>query len=505
MKKRNYLLILLLLVGLTTMGWGQTFLGKDGGLEGSATIDNDITYSVPQEGKWTKTKETITIANETTITRSGENALKISMTSETMKRVYTPQFTISASTSKWYVQFYRRSSSTSDTQEQCWGVIRNGTEMKTVTYKSVPSSDTWEKVTYAPTSTDEATTVAGVILTKAINAGGDVYIDDFCIYAATTVDNTAPNAPGSVTISNITQTTLDLSWSAPSGGTDDGGYMVVRYNTTPSADDDPNVNGIYTVNNTITVSNTGTVRYIGTETSFTDSDLSPNTTYYYKVYTYDKAHNYSTEGESSDTSLPVELQDFNAIPGNGKVTLSWITESETENLGFNLYRSVNKNDEFLMLNAELIAGHGSTSKRHEYSYVDRDVVNGVTYYYKLEDVDYAGKAKLHDKVVSATPTSKESDANINQFRLYPCFPNPFNPETTLRFELTEAARISVQIYDLLGNRITTLSDAAFQPGEHNLTWSGRDHQNRLVGTGIYFLKISGDRGISRTEKVIFLR
>jgi len=208
---------------------------------------------------------------------------------------------------------------------------------------------------------------------------------------------------------------------------------------------------------------------------------------------------------SNDQSLPVSLQDFNAVPGNGKVTLFWITESETENLGFNIYRGVNKNGEFLMLNAELIAGHGSTSERHEYSYVDHDVINGVTCHYKLEDVDYAGKAKLHEKVVSATPTSKESDANINQFRLYPCYPNPFNPETTLRFELTEAARISVQIYDLLGNRIITLSDAAFQPGEHNLTWNGRDHQNRLVGTGIYFLQISGDRGFSRTEKVIFLR
>ncbi|MCK4640151.1 MAG: T9SS type A sorting domain-containing protein [Candidatus Marinimicrobia bacterium] len=213
----------------------------------------------------------------------------------------------------------------------------------------------------------------------------------------------------------------------------------------------------------------------------------------------------NTSQTSGDMSLPVSLQDFNAVSGNSKVTLSWVTESETENLGFNLYRGTNNNGEFLMLNAELIAGHGSTSERHEYSYVDRDVVNGVTYCYKLEDVDYAGKAKLHDKVVSATPASKESDANINEFRLYPCYPNPFNPETTLRFELTEAARISVQIYDLLGNRITTLTNAAFQPGEHNLTWNGRDHQNRLVGTGIYFLQISGDHGISHTEKVIFLR
>jgi len=206
-----------------------------------------------------------------------------------------------------------------------------------------------------------------------------------------------------------------------------------------------------------------------------------------------------------DNSLPVSLQNFYAVPGSGKVTINWITESETENLGFNLYRSTKASDQFSVISDQLIPGHGSCSEMHKYSYVDRDVVNGVTYFYKLEDVDYAGKTELHNKVVSATPKSKESDASINQFRLYSCYPNPFNPETTLRFELTEAARISVQIYDLLGNRITTLSDAAFQPGVHKLTWSGRDHQNRLVGTGIYFLRISNSAGFSSTQKVVFLR
>ncbi|MBU0490200.1 MAG: hypothetical protein KKD31_19850, partial [Bacteroidetes bacterium] len=94
------------------------------------------------------------------------------------------------------------------------------------------------------------------------------------------------------------------------------------------------------------------------------------------------AHN--TSQTSGDMSLPVSLQDFNALPGNSKVTLCWTTESETENLGFNLYRSVNKNGEFLMLNAELIPGHGSTSEMHEYFWVDKNVVNGVSYYYKIE-------------------------------------------------------------------------------------------------------------------------
>ncbi|MBU0712036.1 T9SS type A sorting domain-containing protein, partial [bacterium] len=87
----------------------------------------------------------------------------------------------------------------------------------------------------------------------------------------------------------------------------------------------------------------------------------------------------------------------------------------------------------------------------------------------------------------------------------PCFPNPFNPETTLRFELGKAADVSVQVYDLLGNLVNTLTNSAYQPGEYSLSWNGRDAHDRLSATGIYFLCISSGTGFSSTQKVIFLR
>lgn len=208
---------------------------------------------------------------------------------------------------------------------------------------------------------------------------------------------------------------------------------------------------------------------------------------------------------NNDQSLPVSLQDFNAIPGNGKVTLSWITESETENLGFNLYRGVNKNGKFLMLNAELIAGHGSTSERHDYSYVDKNVVNGVTYYYKIEDVDYAGKTKLHNKTVSATPTSKESDANINQFRLYPCYPNPFNPNTNIRIFLHEPAPVKLQVYNLNGKLISTLLNTFLSAGGYNFVWNATDFRGTDVASGVYFIRMAIENQSTSLQKVLLVR
>jgi len=207
----------------------------------------------------------------------------------------------------------------------------------------------------------------------------------------------------------------------------------------------------------------------------------------------------------SDQSLPVSLQDFNAIPGNAWVTLSWITESETENLGFNLYRSTALNGQLTIINNQLIPGHGSTSEMHEYSYIDRAVVNGVTYYYKLEDVDYAGKAKLHEKVVSATPTSKESDANINQFRLYPCYPNPFNSSTNIRISLPETAPVKLQVYNLNGELISMLVNTSLSAGEYSFTWNATDFRGTDVASGVYFIRMAIENQSTSLQKVLLVR
>jgi len=206
----------------------------------------------------------------------------------------------------------------------------------------------------------------------------------------------------------------------------------------------------------------------------------------------------------SDYSLPVELCEFKGIAGDRQVILSWSTESETENLGFNLYRSTSV-EPFSVINDQLIPGHGSTSERHEYSYIDYNVIYGVTYYYKIEDVDYSGMIELRDIVVTATPSRKVEDTIVDGFRLLPCFPNPFNPETTLRFELSKAAIVHVQVYDLLGNSVTILTNSTYQPGEYSLRWNGRDAQNRSSASGIYLIHTQSSTGYSHTDKVIFIR
>jgi hypothetical protein len=280
------------------MAVADVYLGLDGGLEGTATVDNSAT-NVPTAGKWVKGHTDLTIAEETTLVRSGAKSIRLLNTSTSGRRVYTPLTTFGSKTTSVTIQYYRMITNTTSFQSNQVGVLR-ATEALQGTYARPAAINTWEKHTYTPASATFSS-LAGVIMNRASSSGaGSMYIDDLCVYDGA-VDTTAPNSAGAVTITTNSATELGVSWGAASGGVDSGGYLVVRYASSPAASDDPNVNGIYAVGNTIPGTVNGTVVYQGTGTSFNDTGLTTDQTYYYKVYTYDKAYNYATESTESGT------------------------------------------------------------------------------------------------------------------------------------------------------------------------------------------------------------
>ena len=98
----------------------------------------------------------------------------------------------------------------------------------------------------------------------------------------------------------------------------------------------------------------------------------------------------------------IELTSFDAAAGWKRIVLSWKTESETDNAGFNIYRSESANGDYTKINGSLIPAKGSSTQGATYQFIDRDVEKGKTCYYKLEDIDLSGKATLNGPV-SATP------------------------------------------------------------------------------------------------------
>jgi len=197
-----------------------------------------------------------------------------------------------------------------------------------------------------------------------------------------------------------------------------------------------------------------------------------------------------------DTSLPVELSSFSATSTTKGVKLNWRTETEVNNIGFNVYRSDTKDGKYVKINAKLIMGAGTDATPHDYSFTDENMVKGSTYYYYIEDVGFTGKTnKSHVIEVTVGRQAKPVLLTPPKFALLQNFPNPFNPETWIPFQLPKDADVVLEIYNLNGQLVRTLSlgmlPAGYYDGQSTATyWDGRTDTGEKISSGIYFYRLT---------------
>jgi len=225
-----------------------------------------------------------------------------------------------------------------------------------------------------------------------------------------------------------------------------------------------------------------------------------------------------------DLSLPVEMTSFTAESRSCGVLLEWMTESETENLGFIVQRQLRVAPEGVpdgtsyelparmtrsggrvseweeiasYTTSDVLAGHGSTSEAHEYAYTDATVVPGATYLYRLGDVDYSGKVTWHKEV--EVKVEVEDGKVPVVFGLKPAYPNPFNPSVTIPYGLAENGQMSLKVYNLRGELVETLMSAYALKGAYSYNW-----QPQNLSAGIYIIRLqSGNQ--TNLQKVVFVK
>lgn len=77
-----------------------------------------------------------------------------------------------------------------------------------------------------------------------------------------------------------------------------------------------------------------------------------------------------------------------------------------------------------------------------------------------------------------------------QYALRPNYPNPFNPNTTIPFELPEAGHVQMIVYDLLGRQVAELENRDFTAGRHVARWNGRNAAGENVASGVYVVRLN---------------
>jgi hypothetical protein len=191
----------------------------------------------------------------------------------------------------------------------------------------------------------------------------------------------------------------------------------------------------------------------------------------------------------------VELSSMEAIPGDARVTIHWVSASEYNNAWFEVVRdSVDT--------VATVAGAGNRSFDAGYCFIDNSVQNGVTYCYTLCAIDNGGNRACWPNGVCATPSASSVPQRHNPVpasHSLSAYPNPFNPSTTISFSLPRTSNVTLSVYDVTGRKVETLIDKSLNAGEHSMDFNGS-----ALPSGLYFARLTaGD--VMQTQKMVLLK
>lgn len=210
-----------------------------------------------------------------------------------------------------------------------------------------------------------------------------------------------------------------------------------------------------------------------------------------------------------DPTLPVTLASFTAVlTSDLHVKIAWMAESEVDHAGYNLLRSeVNELSTALRLNAGLIDEGTANGTQMSYLYTDTEVYHNALYYYWLESVSLTGESEYFGPImvlINANGEEPGIPAIPIETKLFSAFPNPFNPSTNLRYSMKEAGDVRIDVYNVKGQILKTFEKHHSLPGYYQVNWDGRDMNGRVVGTGVYFYRMSSGK-YSATKKMVLAK
>lgn len=115
--------------------------------------------------------------------------------------------------------------------------------------------------------------------------------------------------------------------------------------------------------------------------------------------------------------------------------------------------------------------------------------------------------RVEDEIVFFDLTSKDDQQNNTlpvATEIRSIYPNPFNPETTIEFNLKENSQVNIRVYNLKGQLVKTLINGKYEAGNHKIVWNGTNSNEQRVASGLYFCKME-TKEKSFTEKMILMK
>jgi len=288
-----------------------------------------------------------------------------------------------------------------------------------------------------------------------------------------------------------------------SSGTNYISFQITLYTSTVS----PTMNSLFLINYNDDMS----AAPLASNTIVTGASVGVNngtgTAGYNYRYAGTKAPMFNGVGKSSGAlalgmndftsgTLPVKLASFTCSVSGRDANLNWVTESEYNNSGFEIYRKNIKEDNWTK--AGYLKGQGNKETPTTYRFTDVKLNTG-KYEYKLKQIDLNGNytfLNLNSTIEIGVPA---------KFNLSQNYPNPFNPQTKIDFDLPSDSKVTILVYDLLGREIKRLvNNELKKAGYYTVDFDGSGYSS-----GTYFCRIIADpangNDFSAVKKMILLK
>jgi fibronectin type 3 domain-containing protein len=224
---------------------------------------------------------------------------------------------------------------------------------------------------------------------------------------------------------------------------------------------------------------------------YTDADLLADSYDYYVTAVYEGVESAASNTETVEVTLPAPAN-FSAVsqaPTSSNILCTWDAPAKERALThYNVYRD-----------GEIVGTPTNTL------YVDANVPDGTYEYYATAVYSEEYESDASEAVTVEHYTSDNDNPNVPAVTtLVGNYPNPFNPTTQIKFTLAKPGKVSLDIFNVKGEKIATLLNTSMTAASHTVVWNGTDNYNQKVSSGIYYYRLQTDN-YSHIKKMILMK
>ena len=224
---------------------------------------------------------------------------------------------------------------------------------------------------------------------------------------------------------------------------------------------------------------------------FLDETAQIGVTYFYWVTVNNYDNLLMVFNPLNFTLNHTEFNNFSASNLAESVSLNWQTEYEIEMSSFQILRSKTMNQS----EAEIIETFTATNNMNinNYHFVDENIEEGETWFYWIQGTSINQKIYLSERLV----------VELSYIScLMGSYPNPFNPNTTIKFSVENPQKTKLEIFNILGQKIKSFPIT--KKGTQIVQWNGKNNNEIKVSSGVYFINLRSERS-NDTQKILLMK